>query len=494
MSLQLDLLLAALHPDVGEMLGLGRVHLHVLLQHVLANHHALVHGRVDAHEQGALLFHVAQGVGSSRALGGGDDGALVSLLYWACVVVVLHELGSHQRRASSVIGKIGSEAEHAARRHLELEQLSAVFLVLGGEQDALPAVELVNDGGYVLQVRVNDQLFVGLEHLLGVFGVGLHDYLGRRNGHLEALPAHLLDEDAQVQVASARDFHQFSADLADVDSEGDVVLGFPVDALSDLVDGALVAFGALEGGVVEGDLHLDHGRVDGDGGDHEVLIQGVHGVVHGAVGEAGNGDDVSRVGVLKLYLGSAELLDDFDDLGLLDGDTAGVYCLHFVAQGDLALVDSADEHSTEIPIALSLRYEHLQIVLLIDLGRRYVVDDRLEQVLHVLPRPLHFVDGPSAPSRGVDQGVLQLLVSSFQLAEKVEYLVFYFFDAGGLAVYLVHDHDGLEAVTQGLFKHELGLGHGTFSRADDQANSIHHGHNTLYFTSEVLMPRRIHDV
>jgi hypothetical protein len=45
-----------------------------------------------------------------------------------------------------------------------------------------------------------------------------------------------------------------------------------------------------------------------------------------------------------------------------------------------------------------------------------------------------------------------------------------------------------------FFEHKLGLGHGPFCGADDQAYSVDHVHNSFYFSSEILMAGRVDDV
>lgn len=80
-----------------------------------------------------------------------------------------------------------------------------------------------------------------------------------------------------------------------------------------------------------------------------------------------------------------------------------------------------------------------------------------------------------------------MLIVGFKLAEEVEDFIFNIFNTRRVTIDLVDNHDWLEAVAQGLLKDELGLWHGSLGCADNQANTIDHGHNTLDFTTEVLM-------
>ena len=69
------------------------------------------------------------------------------------------------------------------------------------DQLALAQAELLDDRALVLLGHVDDELLHRLEELAVRVAVG--DDLGARDAELDALAAHLLDEDGQVQLAAA---------------------------------------------------------------------------------------------------------------------------------------------------------------------------------------------------------------------------------------------------------------------------------------------------
>ena len=66
--------------------------------------------------------------------------------------------------------------------------------------------------------------------------------------------------------------------------------------------------------------------------------------------------------------------------------------------------------------------------------------------------------------------------------------------ASFVAIDLVDDDDGPQAVLEGLLRDEARLRHGAVDRIDEQQHAIDHGQHPLDFAAEISMSRRVHDV
>ena len=203
---------------VGELLLLGDVDVHVLVARVLADDHALVDllRRLDE-ERAALLQvdhgerrHGAGAVGDERAVDAGLDRAGPRLV----------ALGDRRRDAGAAgVGEEPrAEADEAARGDQELHADPAGAVVRHGLHAALALREQLGDGAEVLLGDVDRHALDGLVHLAVDL---LGDDLRLADGQLEALAAHLLDEDRQRELAAALDLPGVGT-LGGQDAERDV--------------------------------------------------------------------------------------------------------------------------------------------------------------------------------------------------------------------------------------------------------------------------------
>ena len=143
----------------------------------------------------------------------------------------------------------------------------------------------------------------------------LHDDARTRHGELEAFAAHRLDQHGKLQFAAAGDEERILLGRF-LDLQRDIAFGLAHQAVADDAAGDLVALGAGERAVVDDEGHGDGRRIDrlrmqrlGDGRIAER-------VGDGALGQAGDGDDVAGLRLVdRLALEAAE----GEDLG----DAAG---------------------------------------------------------------------------------------------------------------------------------------------------------------------------
>ena len=94
----------------------------------------------------------------------------------------------------------------------------------------------------------------------------------------------------------------------------------------------------------------------------------------------------------------------------------------------------------------------------------------------------------------IDLVVLDEGLVVIQVNEELKNLLFDLFDPGGLSIDLIDDNYRLDLCLNRLFEDKNGLSFRAFSRANKQHHSVDHRHDPLHLSSEVLMPRSVHQI
>ena len=128
------------------------------------------------------------------------------------------------------------------------------------------------------------------------------------------------------------------------------------------------------------------------------------------------------------------------------------------------------------------------------LGSRNLLQDGIEQRNHVHIAVFGVEAGIAVYRRGVHYGEVELFIGGAKLNHKVEHLVDRTFRIRIRAVYLVHNHYDTQAELQGVRQDETSLRFGSFVGVDDKQGTVRHIENTLYFSAEIGMSRRVDDV
>ncbi len=229
----------------------------------------------------------------------------------------------------------------------------------------------------------------------------LGDDLRLADRELEALAAHLLDEDGQCQLATALDLPRVGA--SDVEhAQRHVADQLGVQTRLDHAGGELVALDpADERRGVGADDHGDGRLVDGDRRQsHRVLDVG-EGVADHDLGDTRDGDDVTGHGDLAGLTVDADGLQQLGDLDVLDA--VGVHPRDVLPLAELAVVDADQREATEEVGGVEVGDVGLQRRGGITLGRRHVLHEDVEQHVEVLgvgacPSSGRFIDAlPSRP-------------------------------------------------------------------------------------------------
>ena len=275
--------------------------------------------------------------------------------------------------------------------------------------------------------------------------------------------------------------------------QGHVVDQLPLQAFLELAGGQVFAAAPGEGGAVDLEGHAHRGLV------HRQWRQGLRVVrVAEGIGDVGrldprDGDDVAGAGLLHLHTVQSHVTEDLTDLAAVDVPVAGDLHHRLIAPHGTA-GDAPHGDGPDVARIVQRRDLHLEGPVRVHGRARGVLDDGLEEGLHVALA--HRVVQPSvaAQGRGVDDGEVELVVAGPQAIEEVEDLVD---DPGGprpVPVDLVDHHDGPQPMIEGLLGDEAGLGHGPLHCIHQQQHRIDHGQDALDLAAEVRVPWGIDDV
>ncbi len=295
-----------------------------------------------------------------------------------------------------------------------------------------------------------------------------------------------------MQLAAA-EYHELVGIDGRLDAQRHVVDGLALQTLANLPAGDELAFAAQEGRGIDLEGHADGRLIDGQAGqrlDGGRIAQGVGNL---RFGDAGESHDVAGAGRLHLDPRQAVESQDLRDfLGALLALAGHHGDRHAALDG--AALDASDADRTDITRIIQQRDLQLQRAVHVHIRRRAMLDNGLEQRLHVAFAHRRIESGETAQRGGVDHGKIQLLVGRTQAIEQIEGLIQHPAWSGFVAIDLVDDDDGPQAVLEGLLRHEAGLRHRAVHRVNKQQHAIDHGQHALDFAAEVRVTRRVDDV
>ena len=328
------------------------------------------------------------------------------------------------------------------------------------------------------------------------------DHLRLADGQLVALAAHLLDQDRQRQLAAALHLPGVGA-LGREHAERDVADELGVEPVLDQAGSDLVALPALadEGGRVGADGHRDRGLVDVDQRERDRVLRVGERLADGDLGDAGDGDDVTRArGLAGLAL---EALGDeqLGDLDVLDLAVAP-HPRDLLALLQVALLDPQQRQPAEEGGGVEVGHVRLEGRALDVLGRRDVLQDRAEERLQVAAgreravlRLLQRRDAGLAGGehdREVERVLAVVLVE--QVHEQLVGLVDDLVDAGVATVGLVDHEDHRHVGVERLAQHEPGLRQRPLRRVDEEHDAVDHRQAALDLATEVGVTGGVDDV
>ena len=140
---------------------------------------------------------------------------------------------------------------------------------------------------------------------------------------------------------------------------------------------------------------------------------------------------------------------------------------------------------------------HGQRGVLVNLGRGHVVDDHIEQRIHVHVAVVGVKAGKAIHGAGVDHvlhGELKLVVGGAQVGHEVQAVVVGLLGVGARTIDLVDDDHDLKAGVDSVTQHEAGLGHGALKGIDQQQGAVGHTQHALDLAAKVGVARGVDDV
>ena len=168
-----------------------------------------------------------------------------------------------------------------------------------------------------------------------------------------------------------------------------------------------------------------------------------------------------------------------------------------VARVDGTGVDAADADATHEVGVVDGHALHGERAVDVDLGRGQVVDDHVEQRVHVHVAVLGVEAGVAVDARAVHHvlhGKLELLIGGAQIGHEVETVVVCLLGVGAGAVDLVDDDHDVQTGVYGMTQDEARLGHGALEGVDQQERTVRHAQHALDLASKVGMAGGVDDV
>ena len=224
------------------MLAFQHVDLEIVAAGVLADDHAAIDPDAGSDQHRPAILKIPNRIGHGRALAIGDQRAGAPAGDIALVGDIGVEQPVHHTGSSSVGQEVPVIADQAAGRDVHDDAQLAAAGRTHVDQRTLAFRQRLKDRAAVVFIDVDLDLLDGLDGPAG-FRVYLHHHTRPADRQFEALAAHGLDQDAELQFAAAGDLEAVLRRPV-LDLERDIAFRLPEQPVADHPAGHLVAFGA----------------------------------------------------------------------------------------------------------------------------------------------------------------------------------------------------------------------------------------------------------
>ena len=167
---------------------------------------------------------------------------------------------------------------------------------------------------------------------------------------------------------------------------------------------------------------------------------------------------------------------------------------HLLVHLDGTVGDLSDSDTAHELVVVNGGDQHLGRCIRVPLRTGDMLDDGIQQRLHIRAGSLGIHGSHSASCGGEYKGAVDLLIGSSQVHQKLQDLVHHLIRSCLRAVDLIDADHHRQGKLHGLAQHELCLGHGALKGVHKQYHAIHHLQDTLYLAAEVRMARGVHDI
>src|SRR5690606_19350150 len=336
---------------------------------------------------------------------------------------------------------------------------------------------------------VDDDFFDWLDALTVDFA---RDDLGARHLHLVAFAAHHLEQNRQLQLATAEHLELLRR-VGRLDADRDVADEFAVETVLELTRCHELAFAPGHRRRVDAEDHRDRRLVYRDRLQRLRVLGRRHRLADHDAFDAREADDVAGCRLVRL-----DALQPFErvelrDLRLFD---AAIELAHgnLIADLHAAIEDAADGEASEVVAGVEVGDEHLERPPGIAGRRRNAFDDRVEQRTQVRALGFECRARDAVARDGVEDGEVEQVFGRVEVDEQVVDLVDDRLRPRVLPVDLVDDHDGREAAVEGLAEDEARLGQGAFGGVDEQHDPVDHREHPFDFAAEVGVAGSVDDI
>src|SRR6185503_5780205 len=232
---------------------------------------------------------------------------------------------------------------------------------------------------------------------------------------------HHLDQDRELQLATADDLHLFRR-VRRLDANGDVADELLVEPILDLARRHELSVPAGERRRVDAEAHGDGRLVDGNRGDGLRALGGGDRLADHDALDAREADD--RPGRSRRRINSLQPLErvELGHDGALHGPVKFADA-NRVADLDAAVEDAADGQAAQVVARVEIGDERLQRRVGRPARRRDVVDHRIEQWTQVRTRLLQRQGGRALSRVRVEDGEVELVFRGVEIDEEVVDLV-----------------------------------------------------------------------
>src|SRR5690606_36098656 len=488
---QIDVLILAGRPDVGELLLANRIHHQVVVAAVNADDHALIERVLRADEHAAAFLKLPQGVSHGLAVVLADQHAIATLTQGTFLhrTIVVEDV-AHDPGASGQVEEVTLEADQAPGRNAVFQTRATAAVGHHVQQLALAAAQLFHHAALMAVFDIHGQHFIGFHAL----AVDLLEHDARTgNRQLIAFAAHVLDQNGQVQFATAADFEdRFVRGV--IHAQRHVRLELQLEPFANLAAGDELSFAPGQRRGVHHEVHGERGFVNAQHRQRFGLGRIHDGAADAQIFNAVDQHDVAGLRLVHQFALQALELHHLVHAALEGLALRAELHEHILRCAQTAAVNAAHADLANVAVVVQRDDLHLQGGIGIILALRNILQYRLEQGAHVAVAHVFGQPGIARQAGGVDDGEIELFDRGTQLGEQVEGGIDGMVGTRTRAVDLVDHHNGREPESQGLAGDETCLRHRAFDGIHQQKHAIDHGQHAFDLTTEVRVSRCIDDV
>jgi hypothetical protein len=475
--------------DVGELLGLDRIHDQIVVPAVDPDHHAFVHALAGAHEHPPALLQLPQRIRDRIAVLGGNQHAVAPLGNVALHGRVAVEDVARESRPARQVHELALKSDQPASRNAVVEARASSAIGFHVQELAAACAERFHDRALVPVLQVDGELLEGLAAL----AVALLQHHARP-GHCKfiAFAPHVLEQDGEMQLAATKDRKHVGI-RGVLDPERHVGQQLAREPLAQVAAGDVLPVAPGQRRSIDLELHRQRRLIDRD------QRQGLRSVDRGQrrpdgkIVDPGDQHDVaggSRFQRHPVQAGEAEDLSDPCPHGL----APAVQHDDLLPGHEPAAPDAADAEPADIARIVERADLQLQRRFRIARRRRHPRQYGLEQRPQIGAGGLG-IERRVAMQRGrVDDREVELLLVRPEPVEELESLVDHPLGARTRTVDLVDHDDRLQTLRERLASDEARLRHRTLDRVDQQQHAIDHRQDALDLPTEISVAGRIDDV